>query len=787
MFSKRSNFISRLSSHKKNTLLSRLKHIAEPYGGKECGFGLADCCRPEQKMPKAIYHFYYEYYTKSGALQVIDHQNISKHDPKAITEKYWKDLEKDLDEDQKYHLFARARLATGFWKYENRILFVQARLQALSILVYSDALMGYTSTLIYPGFLEELVELLELQQTNLVEIRAAALRTLTAIIHLERNSQYQRKSESRLNTIIEVTGASSYHGFLPTLVRNCIANLTGSAKSSAPSTPSDPSCLTSEENLFPLQLATALFSFLYHLASYEPGAESLVSCGMMESLLRVINWSSEMLKLHTEHITFVTRAVRVIDLITNLDMQSFQSNSGLNTFIKRLNMEVNLCRKEQSYEIKPNIEPNDMDKSTVSHIDEAMDTGSQYGDDDICMTNLMTTSTQSLGAVSSSSKATTSDMPSTNKSCLPQRAALLKSMLNFLKKAIQDIAFSDSIRHIMEATLPESLKHIISNSEYYGPSLFLLATDVVTVYVFQEPSLLSSLQDNGLTDVVLQALLKKDVPATREVLGSLPNVFSALCLNTRGLESFVKYNPFDKLFRVLISPVYLSAMRRRRSSDPMGDTANNIGNAMDELMRNQPSLKTPAIKAIIKLLDEIVELGTDPKYICWRAQNKNDVSPQTTGNSRPGNSNDNNAGSSDEDEEDEEEVSTSSHNQAGQIGTNTNNEQSTSSGVQQTVPSQSNVSPTNALERVPIALIDYTLNTMKFLEAILSNNSTDDHCREFVVLGGLRPLLSILALPNFPVTSVNSPITATAQGKLFINITINLLTVKLTMYMFSIS
>jgi hypothetical protein len=37
------------------------------------------------------------------------------------------------------------------------------------------------------------------------------------------------------------------------------------------------------------------------------------------------------------------------------------------------------------------------------------------------------------------------------------------------------------------------------------------ATDAVTVYVFQEPSLLSSLQDNGLTDVVLHALLIKDV------------------------------------------------------------------------------------------------------------------------------------------------------------------------------------------------------------------------------------------------------------------------------------
>lgn len=63
----------------------------------------------------------------------------------------------------------------------------------------------------------------------------------------------------------------------------------------------------------------------------------------------------------------------------------------------------------------------------------------------------------------------------------------------------------------MDGSLPSSLKHIISNAEYYGPSLFLLATDVVAVYVFQEPSLLSSLQDCGLTDVVLRALLMKNV------------------------------------------------------------------------------------------------------------------------------------------------------------------------------------------------------------------------------------------------------------------------------------
>ena len=40
---------------------------------------------------------------------------------------------------------------------------------------------------------------------------------------------------------------------------------------------------------------------------------------------------------------------------------------------------------------------------------------------------------------------------------------------------------------------------------------------------------------------------------------------------------------------------------------------------------------------------------------------------------------------------------------------------------------------------------------MRFVDAILSNNSTDDHCREFVKQNGLIPLLKILQLPNLPI------------------------------------
>jgi len=64
-------------------------------------------------------------------------------------------------------------------------------------------------------------------------------------------------------------------------------------------------------------------------------------------------------------------------------------------------------------------------------------------------------------------------------------------------------------------------------------------------------------------------------------------------------------------------------------------------------------------------------------------------------------------------------------------------------------------------EREAIPLIDYILNVMKFIEAIFSNSPNGDHCREFVLHGGLKPILQLLSLPNLPV---DSPVSTTSQA-----------------------
>ncbi|NXM42467.1 HUWE1 ligase, partial [Gymnorhina tibicen] len=249
---------------------------------------------------------------------------------------------------------------------------------------------------------------------------------------------------------------------------------------------------------YPHQFATALFSFLYHLASYDAGGEALVSCGMMEALLKVIKFLGD----EQDQITFVTRAVRVVDLITNLDMAAFQSHSGLSIFIYRLEHEVDLCRRECPFVIKPKVqrppaaalpEGEDMETDMEGGLASPSGQGGSrppQGPPHRPPHPLASAATPSpRGGRCPPGLGDAAGTPGTRRGahhpsvcpppppgvqCIPQRAALLKSMLNFLKKAIQDPAFSDGIRHVMDGSLPTSLKHIISNAEYYGPSLFLL-------------------------------------------------------------------------------------------------------------------------------------------------------------------------------------------------------------------------------------------------------------------------------------------------------------------------
>lgn len=84
------------------------------------------------------------------------------------------------------------KLVSGFGNKKFRLQFVQARLQAISVLIYSNALQENVERVLYTGFGEELCELIDRQEDYLIDIRAAVLRTLTSMLHFDRSPNVPR-------------------------------------------------------------------------------------------------------------------------------------------------------------------------------------------------------------------------------------------------------------------------------------------------------------------------------------------------------------------------------------------------------------------------------------------------------------------------------------------------------------------------------------------------------------------------------------------------------------------
>ena len=186
----------------------------------------------------------------------------------------------------------------------------------------------------------------------------------------------------------------------------------------------------------------------------------------MESLLLVLEWKAyEPMNITVSNpltpsypcyynIVFqlVTRAVRVIDLITGLDMSAFHSHGGWNKMLDRLQQEVAYCAQEVPGLLPSQLRPakqaeaeatNQRDvhrnEDSLSYYSEVpMETGAEELD--------KTLKDEGADVEGAGPKTARGIDGSGSLMCMPERAALIKSILNFLKKAIPEPTFAENIR-----------------------------------------------------------------------------------------------------------------------------------------------------------------------------------------------------------------------------------------------------------------------------------------------------------------------------------------------------
>uniref|UniRef100_A0A915E7Q5 UBA domain-containing protein n=1 Tax=Ditylenchus dipsaci TaxID=166011 RepID=A0A915E7Q5_9BILA len=487
VISKSSRYITQHVQHiNKRLLYMKLTANTESWTGKLRNVKMSECCT--------------ENFNNMDMSSISFRANHVIGESRAELHKRLNDTANEVEESERILAVTKLRLAHNFVDINSRFLCVMSRLISISVLFYSRCLLDEwrINCLINDDLIEQICALLQLDvapayNTALDGVKTEAMKTLASIVFLRNLGKYNCS-----------------------LVRTCVEKL----KSGAIEANSE----------FSVGFVTALFSLVYHIAGFDYGGESLISCSMIGALLGVVKFCS----FPDSQISFVTRAVRIIDILTGIDVTEFNTNDGMSAIVDRFSHEVEVCKKQIA--------------STFS------------------------------------------------------------------ERAVVDTNYATQVRRIMEGDLPTAIVHIVENPQYYGSSLLHCAIHLTTSFIYQEPAQLTFLQDKGLTDALLQSLFNEKFPISRDIVTGLPNICSALCLNERGLKAFNERNPLERIFRIIFSTKFVSSLRKRKTE--ILEAATTLGTAFDELLRHQPTLRKDLMNAFVKILDDILAIGSTEGKKC---------------------------------------------------------------------------------------------------------------------------------------------------------------------------
>jgi E3 ubiquitin-protein ligase HUWE1 len=391
--------------------------------------------------------------------------------------------------------------------------------------------------------------------------------SLHSIDHIDEDVPFE--APSRINDILRALGTAFHHGFFPTLLRSCISALNEPPAAAVIA--------------FPEEFSTVIFSVLQLFVSYQTGCSALVDAGLIDSLLKLLKLSPKL--------KFVTRAVRILDHLFGFFRPSrvtLGELSVLDVFVQRLGAETAACTADGLPTLIGQL------RLSSPHADASTSSTSEAPGRTGQMDTSADTTDSTVAPVRS---------PPVPAVCPPERKSLIKGILRYLINIASDPSLMTNVRNVVEGPFLSIVERIIRNPVYYGTSVWTLVCKWVTNFLNAEPNMLSALQESGISDAFLDVIAFK-TPASSEILADLPNLLASLCFNERGLADFNRADPIGHLIPLFLQPEYLPSLT--------GDTATQLGGAMEELFRHQPSLRKAGVVSVVKLLSSLIELGDDP-------------------------------------------------------------------------------------------------------------------------------------------------------------------------------
>ncbi|CAI1858360.1 hypothetical protein SEUBUCD646_0B05560 [Saccharomyces eubayanus] len=190
--------------------------------------------------------------------------------------------------------------------------------------------------------------------------------------------------------------------------------------------------------------------------------------------------------------------------------------------------------------------------------------------------------------------------------------AYIRSLLKLVLKLLSTDS-GDRIRNLIDSPILVSLKKILENKFVFGLNLITYTLDVVQKVINSEPTIYPVLVEAGLIPYIVDNFPKLLGPSA-ELLSLLPDVISAICLNSEGLNQVKEKGLINHLFDFLLDADHARILTG-------GDRSTEYGTDIDELARHYPDLKANIVEALCDVIrkmpsaykDEREFLFTSPK------------------------------------------------------------------------------------------------------------------------------------------------------------------------------
>ncbi|KOS13421.1 e3 ubiquitin-protein ligase huwe1 [Malassezia pachydermatis] len=181
------------------------------------------------------------------------------------------------------------------------------------------------------------------------------------------------------------------------------------------------------------------------------------------------------------------------------------------------------------------------------------------------------------------------------------RLHVLRQLFRLFYHLMTTAGTAEGLRTVIDSPMLPALRTIFEHPHVFGSPVLAQAVTIMATLVHNEPTQLTTVQEQGLPEAFLSAL-EADMEPNVELLTAITTALGALCLNETGLR-LVQAKPIvPSLLRVLDDARFHRILLDR-------DNANVLGASMDELLRHHPTFQDSVLDALVRVVDRIVEAG----------------------------------------------------------------------------------------------------------------------------------------------------------------------------------